>query len=337
MKAAVVKEARRMVIEDLPVPEAGPHEVVVKVKYVGICGSDLHLYKDGLLPPDCVMGHEATGIVASVGPEVTGWKVGDRTWLGGGGGCGKCEACLRNDFENCKYPVNIGMGILPGAYAEYIKVPFPLMIPLPEDVGLKEGTLLDPLTCAYHALAISGIRAGNSALVIGAGPIGLCVVACLKLFGAKPVILSEPTARRAELGRELGADVVINPRTQNLEEKCRELTNDIGPDMVFECVGVPTTILDSVSLVRKQGKVIWVGFCAEEVTFNPALWWFKNIAILMSFGAVREDLMKCLKLIQDRRVPVEKLVSEIISLDELPRAFERLLSPNTEVKILVEF
>jgi threonine dehydrogenase-like Zn-dependent dehydrogenase len=173
---------------------------------------------------------------------------------------------------------------------------------------------------------------------MGAGPIGLFVIQCLKLAGVTPLILTEPVAARAELGRRLGADLVLDPTKEDVEGHCSKLTREMGPEMVFECVGIPQTVLDSVSLVRKKGKVMWVGFCPDEVTFTPALWFFKKISIQTSFGVdSRDEVHHCMKLIQDKKVAVEELVSEIISIDEVPRAFERLLKPNTEVKILVGF
>ncbi len=337
MKAAVLKEARKLVIEEVPDPEASPTEVVVKVKDVGICGSDLHLYSRGLVPPDSIMGHEVTGVIASVGGGVADWKEGDRVWLSGGAPCGKCEYCLDKNFEMCQHHQSIGLGSLPGGYAEYIKVPTTFMKRLPDDVSLRETALLDTLGCSYHAAVLSAINRGESALVMGAGPIGLFLIQCLKLLGAKPILLSEPVSVRAALGRELGANYVLNPTEDNVEIECQKLTGGFGPDMVFECVGKPSTVLESVQLVRRQGKVIWVGVCFDDVTFIPALWFFKQISIQMSFGMDWNDVETCLKLIQGKKVVVDKLISEIITLEELPDAFERLTRPNSEVKIVVEF
>jgi L-iditol 2-dehydrogenase len=337
MKAAVLKEARKLVIEEVPDPKAGPNEVVVKVKDVGICGSDLHLYSRGFVPPDTIMGHEVTGTVASVGSGVADWKEGDRVWLSGGAPCGKCEHCLNRNFEMCQNHQSIGLGSLPGGYAEYIKVPTTFMTRLPDGVGSRESALLDTLGCSYHAAVLSAIKPGESALVMGAGPIGLFLVQCLKPLGVQPLILSEPVAKRADLGHELGADFVLNPAKDSTEIECQKLTGGSGPDMVFECVGRPSTVLESVQFVRRQGKVVWVGVCFDEVTFVPALWFFKQISIQMSFGMDRNDVQTCLNLIQDKKVITDRLVSDVISLDELPAAFERLTQPNSEVKILVEF
>ncbi len=337
MKAVVFKEARKLVVEDVPEPTAGPDEVVVKVKVVGICGSDLHLYQYGYLPPDYIMGHEATGTVVSVGNDVTDWKKGDRVWVAGGGACDACDFCLEGRPELCRNPLSVGTGALPGAYAEYVKVPSRFLIRLPDDLSMREGALGDPIACAHYPVNLSGIERGDSALVLGAGPIGLFLLHYLKHLGIEPVILSEPVARRAALGRELGADMVLDPTKVSIESEVRKLTRDMGPDVVYECAGLPSTTVDAVSLVRCCGKVVWVGVCMEEVTFVPALWFFKRTTIYLSLGGgSKKDIPGYLQFIRDNRDDVTRVITEIISLDEVPAAFERLSKPNTEVKILVE-
>jgi 2-desacetyl-2-hydroxyethyl bacteriochlorophyllide A dehydrogenase len=338
MKAAVFKEARTLVVQDVPQPEAGVGEVLVKVKDVGICGSDLHLYLYGFLPPDYIMGHEGAGTIAAVGPDVAGWKEGDRVWIIGGTVCGACDRCREGLTEACRNPLSIGTGALPGAYAEYIKVPARFLTRLPDDVGMREATLIDPIGCAHYPVKLSEIKAGQSALVMGAGPIGLFAVQYLKTLGVNPIILSEPVARRAELATEFGADFILDPTKVSMDGEIRKLTRDIGPDVVFECVGVPATILDSVALARRGGRVVWVGVCMEEVAFFPALWTFKKPTIFVSFGmGPKEAVGGYLEFIRQNQSLVGKAITEIITLDELPAAFERLLKPNTEMKVLVEF
>ncbi len=339
MKAVVFKGPRELTVENVPDPVAGPHEVLVKVKDSGICGSDLHFYTSGLLPPGSIMGHEATGTVASVGSAVTGWKEGDQVWVSPYTACGQCSACLDGNPDACENFLVIGIGVLPGAFAEYIKVPATMLVPLPDNVGMREGTLVDPLGCAHYAAELSGIAPGQSALVMGAGPIGLFLVQYLDSLGMGPVILSEPVAGRAALGKEFGADFVINPFEVGIEEACRKLTGGVGPEIVFECVGIPETVHDSVMLVRNKGKVVWVGVCMEQVTFLPSFWGLKKISIHFSLGMGEEpdDSERHLEFIQDKHADVGKVITELISIEEVPDAFERLLKPNDEVKILIEF
>lgn len=338
MRAAVLKGARDLVVEEVPDPEPETGEVVVRVEKVGICGSDLHLYASGLLPPDLIMGHETAGIIADVGSGVDGWREGDRVWLAGGADCGTCDHCLNGRHELCQNHLSLGTGPLPGAYADYVKVPARFLTRLPDDIDMREAALIEPLGCAHHAVDLSAIESGESALVIGGGPIGLFVVHFLKCRGIGPVILSEPNVGRAALGRELGADAVLDPSGDNIDQESKELTNGIGPDVVYECVGSPGTTLESISLVRKCGVAVWVGVCIQEVSFVPALWMLKRPTLQMSFGmGSTRTMAHYLRFVRDRGTEIGRVITEAITLDQLPDAFERLLRPGDGVKILVEF
>jgi (R,R)-butanediol dehydrogenase/meso-butanediol dehydrogenase/diacetyl reductase len=332
MKAAVFKEARKMVVEEVPDPIAGAGEVVVKVKHSGICGSDLHIYQYGFAEGDTIMGHEATGIVASVGDGVTHRKEGDRV-LVRDTPCGECERCLKYNNNFCENPITAT-----GAYAEYFKVPARFLEPLADDIGMREAALMDPLGCAHHAVARAKMHPGETVLVIGGGPIGLFVIQRLKDIGVEQIILSEPVKPRAKLAVELGADVILDPTAVSIDEEVMKLTDRLGPEVVFECVGIPSTTLDSTAIVRKNGRVVWVGVCMEEVSFWPMAWNLKNISVeaIMDWGS-DEKVRDYLKFIRDKQDDISKIITDIISLDELPDAFEKLLQPNTEAKVMVEF
>jgi len=338
MKAVVFKEARKMVVEEVPDPEAGSGQVVVKIRNVGICGSDLHLYQYGFVPAGTIMGHEATGVIVSVGDGVADWKEGDRVLIKGGAACGKCDRCLKYNNNFCREPFSIGMGVLPGAYAEYIMAPTQLLVAIPEDLGMREAALMDPVGCAHHGVARANMQAGETALVVGAGPIGLFLVHCLKHLGVEQIILSEPVKPRAELAVELGADVILDPTKVNVEEEAKKLTDELGPEVVFECVGLPSTTVESASLVRRSGRVIWVGVCMEEISFSPLFWMLKNISLELVMGwESSEKISDYMEFIHKNQDEVRKAITEIITLDGVPDAFERLSNPNTEMKVMVEF
>jgi len=337
MKAVVFKEARKMVVEDVPEPEAGSREVVVKVKNVGICGSDLHLYQYGFVPADTIMGHEATGFVASLGDGVTNCKEGDRV-LVRGAPCGECERCRKYNNRFCTSPNSIGLGVNPGAYAEYVKVPARMLEPLSNDIGMREATLVDPVGCAHHGAARGRMQPGETAVVIGSGPIGLFLIHRLKDMGVEQIILSEPVKRRAELGAQFGADVVFDPTQVNLDDEVKKLTDGLGPEAVFECVGLPATTLESANLVRRSGRVIWVGVCMEEIAFSPMFWMLKNISIELVMGwESSEKVPDYIDFIRANQDTLRNAITEVIPLDEVPNAFERLSKPNTEMKVMVEF
>lgn len=338
MKAAVSKGNRRLVVEDIPDPVAGLDDVVVQVKHVGICGSDLHLFHFDLLPPDYVMGHEFAGVIASVGSGVTGWKEGDRVWVCPGGVCGTCKFCREGHYEACQNGISIGIGGLPGGYAEYVRTPASLLVRLPGEISTQEAALVDPVGCGHQAASLAQITKDQSALVMGAGPIGLYLILCLKSLGVNPVILSEPAAGRRKLAGEIGADVLLNPTDGNVDAKVKELTGGLGPHVVFECVGIPQTVNDSMMLARTGGTVVWIGVCMEPATIYPAAWFMKQptLHVSLGFGGIG-PAPSYLKFIHDHQDAIDKTITETISIDGIPEAFERLMKPNDEAKILVEF
>ncbi len=336
MKAAVLKDKGNMVIEEVPTPTAGPGEVVLKMRRVGICGSDLHLYMTGLLPPDTIMGHECSGVVAEVGEGVEEWQVGDRAAIHGGLSCGKCFWCRNGNDNICREMGGIGLGDMPGGYAEYLRALPPQMVRVPDGVSLEEAALLDPFSTAYHGIRLSGFKMRETALVMGAGPIGLCTIQQLKLAGARTVVATEFVERRAGAAKEYGADVVLSPNDDVLGTMA-ELTGGVGADYVFECVGVPATTDEAFRLVRRAGKVVLVGVCMEPATVQPVFWMINEISMQTTMGFTQSEFKTSLELIRKGALKTAGLVTETISLDQVPDAFERLLSPNDEIKVLVGF
>lgn len=336
MKAAVLKDKRKMVIEEVPTPTAGPGEVVLKTKYVGICGSDLHLYITGLLPPDTIMGHECAGVVVEVGEGVEGWEVGDRAGVRGGMSCGTCFWCRTGHSNICREETGIGLGDMPGGYAEYLRAFPPMMVKVPDGVSLSDASLLDPFSTAYRGIRLSNFKMRETALVMGAGPIGLCTIQQLKLAGARLVIATEMVEKRAEAAKQCGADIVMNPNDDVLG-RTEELTDGIGIDYVFECVGVPDTTQEAFRLVRRAGRVVLVGVCMEPATVLPVLWLIKEISMQTTMGFDRQEFETSMELIHRGALKTDGLITETVPLEGLPDAFERLLSPNDEIKVLLRF
>jgi threonine dehydrogenase-like Zn-dependent dehydrogenase len=177
---------------------------------------------------------------------------------------------------------------------------------------------------------------GDTALVMGAGPIGLCIIQELKLAGARLIVATERVQRRAQAAKQFGADIVLSPNDDVLNTLA-DLTGNVGVDYVFECVGVPDTTQEAFNLVRRAGKVVLVGVCMEPATVQPVLWMIKELSMQTTIGFTREDLEGSLDMVRRGMLKTDGLVSETVPLERLPEAFERLLSPNTELKVLVEF
>lgn len=336
MKAAILKDRKNMVVEEVPTPTAGPGELIVKVKYVGICGSDLHLYATGLLPPDTIMGHECTGTVAEIGAGLEGWNTGDRVAIFGGITCGQCFWCKRGHTNICREEGGIGLGDMPGAYAEYLRVVPEQTMKIPDSVSLQDAALLDPFSTAVHAIYLADFKIRGTALVMGTGPIGLCLIQQLRLAGASLIVATEPVDKRARVARDFGADLVMNP-DDDVFNKLAELTDGVGVDYVFECVGIPATTEEAFRLVRRCGKVVLVGVCMEPITVNPVLWMISEISMQTTMGCTQLEFASSLDLLHKGILKTDGLVTDKISLEQVPEYFERLLTPNEEIKVLVEF
>jgi len=339
MKAVVLKEAKKLVMEEVPDPIAGKNEVVVKVRAVSICGSDMHIYNLAPFGPDLIMGHELAGTIVELGIGAEGWKNGDDVWVSGGGGCCECPDCLRGNHHVCKRPKIIATGDVQGGYAEYIKVPKTFLYPLPNGVSFRAAAQVDTLGIGFRAVELAGVGLGTSVVVLGGGAIGLYAVQCAKAAGAGLIILSEPTQLRADLGRKLGANITLDPTKEKKKKKILELTDGEGVDVVLECAGRKETVESSINLVpRGTGKVVWMGVCLEEITFVPWLWVEKDITVHWLNGIGRGQVPdKCLQLLEQKKINTDSMISSVIALEELPEAFERLTKPNKEIKIVVEF
>jgi (R,R)-butanediol dehydrogenase/meso-butanediol dehydrogenase/diacetyl reductase len=223
MKAAAFKRQNEMQIIDAPEPTAGVGQVLLKVHDCGICGSDLHACQYGMgIPPGAIMGHEFCGEVYGIGSGVSGLKIGQRVVALPFAFCGECERCKAGLEIHCHKLQGLGLGQLPGAYAEFVTCPASSLFTLPDQVSSREGALVEPLSVGLHAINRSRLEPGMAVLVMGAGPIGLATLIWAKAKGAR-VVVSELAAGRGRLAHKLGADSVVNPMAQNPVGKIREL------------------------------------------------------------------------------------------------------------------
>ncbi|MBW2370252.1 MAG: alcohol dehydrogenase catalytic domain-containing protein, partial [Deltaproteobacteria bacterium] len=263
MKVAVLSEVGKLTIEERPVPDIGPEEVLIKVEYCGICGSDIHAYKSGLLfPIGTVMGHEFTGVVEQVGKKVKSHYIGDPVIILPQAACRECDCCTRGLENLCHHVLDRDVGESPerdGAYAEYVRIPWPdeMLYKLPVGVSFEEGALVEPLAIGFHAVRQSRFKPGDNVVVLGAGPIGLSAVQFLKIGGAGKIIAVEVSAERGKAAERLGADVVLDPGEEKnkLADKVTELTGGLGADVVFECAGVQAAFSGALDLVKHGGQI----------------------------------------------------------------------------------
>ena len=343
MRVPVFSRLQTLEFHERPTPVAGSGEVVVEVGLCGICGSDVHGYLNGIMVPfGTVMGHEAVGTVAEVGAGVTDWTVGDRVAIKPIPECGECLYCRKGQFSLCVQAFPRAIGISPahdGAFARFVKVEYPkaMLFRLPDEVSFEEGVLIEPLATSLHGVRLSRFRPGDTAVVLGAGTIGLGVLQFLKLGGAGKVIVLEVSEAKREIARRLGADVVLNPMEEGetLRDKVFGLTGGYGADVVYECAGVPQALQASYNLVKSGGQVMLIGINDKEVSLQPfflSLWEVELKGILGYY----DEFTHVIEFLKQKRIDTGVMVSDIIALDDIEeRGFRRLLSSRDEVKLVV--
>jgi len=333
MKAAVVRQ-NDIRVEDVPKPQAGPGEVIIEVKYCGVCGSDVHRFAAGGFPDGAILGHEPYGVVAEVGKGVTEWRGGERVVAIAYDPCRQCRWCRQGEYQLCLNKYWIGLGANPGGFAEYVKARSVMLLHVPDEVTDRAAALTEPLAVALHAVRTAHINLGDTAVVIGAGPIGLLVTQCLRVAGARAIGVVEIAPGRAQLAARLGADKVFTPGSDDwVAEVTRSLAAE--PDVVFECAGAVQTLQDAAELVRPRGKIMLVGVSLEPVPIIPMVWGLKE-AELKACIAYRNEFPLALELLAKNRIDVTSLISDVISLEDVGQTVKDLQKPHDQIKVLVE-
>jgi 2-desacetyl-2-hydroxyethyl bacteriochlorophyllide A dehydrogenase len=337
MKAVLYKGRNQLEVGELPKPSPGAGEVVLKVHNCGICGSDLHAVQFGLgLKPDCVLGHEFCGEIAEIGPQVSGYQTGERVCVVPFHSCGVCDHCRRGQGYHCEKMKSVGLGPLPGAYAEYVACSQASLLKLPDRLDSRQGALVEPLSVGLHGVNRSRVASGTPCVVMGAGPVGLATLLWCKAKGADPVVVSEIAPGRAALAQRLGASAVVNPREYNPAARVKELCGKL-PEVVFECIGVKSTLNQAVGMVDKCGQVVVIGVCMEPDQIMPLNFIFKEVSVNFALAYARSDFDETIAALSSGRINADPLVTDIIALDQVPATFELLRTPTTQAKVLIEF
>jgi len=336
MKAGAFKKQNEVAVIDAPMPHAGAGEVVLKVHNCGICGSDLHAVQHGTLRAGCIMGHEFCGEIHEIGAGVGGYRIGERVaalpWIT----CGECDACARGEGYHCRKNRVLGLGQLPGGYAEYVMCGSGSLLKLPDNISSREGALVEPLAVGLHGVKRANIRPGTGCVVMGAGPIGLAALTWCKAQGADPIIVSELAAGRGELALRLGATEVVNPNERKPADRMRELTG-AAPELVIECIGVKGTLGAAIDIAGTHGRVVVIGACLEPDTIVPMKCLMKEVSVQFAVGYTKAEFEETIEALASGRLNAKPLITDIIGLDALPVMFETLRSPGTHAKVLVEF
>ena len=324
MRAVVLSQDRPHLEQaDVPDPEPGVGEALIRVTGCGICGSDLHV-ASALAPPGTILGHEIAGTVEAIGTGVDGpvWKVGDAVAVRPFFGCGRCEACARGRADHCHRFALMGMA-RPGGFAELVVAQADELFALPAAVTGVEQALVEPLAVARRAIRRSGIGPGDSAAVLGGGPIGQAILIWLRHLGVEDVTVTDPAATRRDLALSMGATRAIDPVGEEVE--VRDLARR-GALVVFECVGRPGMIDQAMSLAAVDGRVVVVGVCVQQDTFVPYTGLSKELDVRYSIYYERQDWLDAIAALDRRALALDGYVGGTVSLDDLPDRFDALLA-----------
>ena len=329
MKSLLLSQYNHLEIAEAPVPIASPGEVLIRVEACGICGSDVHGYdgSSGRRIPPIVMGHEAAGTVAAIGDGVRDYKVGDRVAFDSTVYCGECAFCKRGLVNLCDNRQVIGVSCgdyrRHGAFAEYVAVPQRILCRLPANFSFAEAAMLEAAAVALHGVNVSEVHGDETALVIGAGMIGLLTLQAARALGCKRVFITDVDASRLELARQIGADEILHASGPELIEQIHRLTGDRGVDLALEAVGRNETVNAAIDCTRKGGTVTLIGNIQPEVTLPLQKVVTRQIRLQGSCASAGE-FPQAVELIASGKIKVRPLISAIAPLEDGPRWFERL-------------
>lgn len=310
---------------EAPMPKLGADDVLIQVKSVGICGSDLHYYRSGAIGDfkvefPFVLGHEAAGIVAEVGENVSTLKKGDRVCMEPGIPCMKCEECLTGHYNLCRDVRFWATPPYDGVLSEYVSHPAAFTFKIPNNMSFTEGALVEPLAIGLHACNMGGVKLGQSVAIVGAGCIGLVTLLAAKAYGATQIIVGDVLDKRLEKARALGA-IAINTKEEDFAARVMELTGGRGADVCIDCAGFSATVDSCLSAAKPAGMVIIVGLGQDRVDgFNTSIMSTKELTVKSIFR-YRNLFPTAINAIADGRIDVNTIVSHRFSFEDTIQAF----------------
>lgn len=333
-------DTKTVALEDVPIPEPGPGEVLVKVAFCGICHSDLSLI-NGTFPaqqPVVTQGHEASGTIAKLGPEVTGWDEGDRVVVPAGRPCRRCANCRRGDVVNC-LRIQLMAFAYDGAWAEYTVAQATGLTRVPDNVPLEQAAILaDAVSTPFGAVVRTGrVAVGESVGVWGVGGVGTHIVQLARLVGAAPIVAVDINPAVRERALTLGADYAFDSRDDGLRDSIAEVTGGRLLDVAFDAVGLKATFEQGLDCLTPGGRLVGVGMSAEAPTVGPtSLFGLTHKQVLGHLGYQNVDIETLAKLVSAGRLDLSKSISAIVALEDLTEGIEMLERQDGDpIRILV--
>jgi L-iditol 2-dehydrogenase len=329
MKALLLKQYMELEYTDLPAPQIGPEEVLVRVRAVGICGSDVHGLdgSTGRRIPPLVMGHEAAGVISEVGSAVTEWKPGDRVTFDSTVSCGKCHFCRAGKVNLCENRQVLGVSCgdyrRNGAFAEYVAVPQNILYRLPDSLPFEYAAMIEAVSIAVHAVNLTPITLGDSAVVVGSGMIGLLTIQAARVAGCSQVFAVDLDDNKLALAKQVGADEVFNAKNVDAVKEIQARTNGRGADVALEAVGATDPIRTAIQAVRKGGTVTLIGNITPKIELPLQQVVTREIRLQGTCGSAGE-YPACIDLLVKGMIKVDPIISAKVPLAEGASWFNRL-------------
>ena len=330
MKAAVLEELDKLTVKEVPDPDVGPDDALVKVHACAVCGSDIRIFHHGnnrVIPP-AILGHESSGEIVAVGERVSGFVPGDRVAIGSDVPCGECAVCKAGYGNNCA--INYAMGYqFPGSFAEYVLLnktilEFGPVHKMPDNMTWDEGALAEPLACVLNAVEFTGIKLGDTVVVMGAGPIGSMIIPVALMSGATKVIAINRSPGRLEFAKKVGADVVICSSEEDQIKRVLEETKGLGADVIFTANPSPGSHADALKMAKNRGRVNLFGGlpAGTKVDLETNLIHYKELIVTGAHGSVPRHHRQAIELIASGKLDMKAFVSHHFSLDDIGEAFK---------------
>lgn len=336
MKVAVMLDKMKMGWEERPIPVPGDNEILVKIDCVGICGSDMHYYENGkigsyIVDPPFVLGHESGGVVVEIGKDVKHLNVGERVALEPGKTCGHCEFCRSGKYNLCPDVKFFATPPIDGVFQEYVVHEADLCFKLPDNVSTMEGALIEPLAVGMHAANQAGASLGKTAVVTGAGCIGLCAMMSLKAFGVTEVYVTDIMDKRLEKALELGATGVINSKERNPVEEIYKLTEGRGVDIVVEASGVEICANQGIEMLVQAGTLVQVAYSGSGyMSLNMSMICDKEITIKSVFR-YRHIYPIAIKSVASGLINLKDIVTDVFEFENIEEAMNKSIADKANI------
>ncbi|AGA58851.1 theronine dehydrogenase-like Zn-dependent dehydrogenase [Thermobacillus composti KWC4] len=342
MKAAVLTKPGHIEIQELDIPTPGPDEALVRVRAVGLCGSDVHYYEHGKIGPyvvtkPIILGHEAAGEVVAVGSEVRHLKAGQRVTIEPGVTCGRCEYCKSGRYNLCPDVRFLATPPYDGAFCEYIAIRADFLYPIPDSMSYEKAALIEPLSVGLHAVSRGGLKTGETVVIMGMGPIGMMTLLAAKAAGAGRVIGVDLERFRLERALQMGADGVVNLREEDGMEAILRLTGGRKADLAIETAGNGKAAQASLQAVRRGGRVVLVGLPQEEATPLNIPYIVDNEIDIRGVFRYHNTYPTGVAVMSAENLNLDPIVTDRMTLDETPKAFEKAIKEkHSTLKIVIE-